>query len=978
MSCCCDPGCDIFTDLFTRADSPTVDGWTVQHGTWEIDTNTLRTSSPSASIVSDTAHPDGIGEGYVKASFNAHDNDKLRLLIDWLDDSNYHFAQITVGTNGCIELYRRAGGFNTLLTRNIINLDYTTTLTPELYFGEGYITVELNSVKICKTTTTVGGTKAGVGTDSVVGEVTIDDFYFKRYYSEPDHTDCPRITCADSCVIQSDTFNRDDSTNVGCVWEEVFGDHYAITSNTLRTSNSDSIIKCLTPNPEDSYDGYVACTIYGADGDKLRLFIDYFDEHNCHYVQFTIGTSGCIELYRRSGGTDTILTKKTCSITPSSATSVQLYLGEGYLTGTVGSTSACHKISYIGGKHSALGTGAISGEVRFDAFSYQFYYDITNHPTCPQTSCTTDCLIDSDNFTRADSSNLGCSWYEYLGNWRIESNKLKIDTDNAVLQFSNAQPEGIASYHVSLTVEFAYNTSVRILLDLNGGNFIYAEVKWTDEPQYEDDGDGGLILTQGAGGCLSIVNSAGILLDAKNIIPPVGPGGTFTFQAGLSNNVFYATVTDKVVCITPYSGTSKYVGIGTGSLNGNTLAITNFEFRRGKTDDFPACSYYTCATNCDWSSQSGREQEYWGPISCIFDDFIGSWDFENLPAQNPPWAITTSDSNAIMYHKVSNPAGDNLFLEARITFNAYGSEAIVAFNYNTLAHTYDYIKISNNTAGVAQDGKIQIYSGGSLIRELVDIDIFNVQYFFRLCIGKNQTGTTGDGVAVHPDHTYDGTDEIGSEIVYTSLDNYKLDAELPYTCSSGNDRSFAFGTGTVTGPISFSSWSQSASTTDETYTSPEVGCTFCLSACNQCTNGTTPDIITLTFGTPAFRGAFACDVEFSNKIYGNSFELERYKDGSIGQCYYSLQVTNISIFLTLTRNSVTEEYFVEGNIATGPVGCVRSFRFEVTVTDGDCMINDTVNSDYNPAEYAAITEVPANAFPIYLFTGGGTVQIVGS
>lgn len=67
---------------------------------------------------------------------------------------------------------------------------------------------------------------------------------------------------------------------------------------------------------------------------------------------------------------------------------------------------------------------------------------------------TPECVIDSDDFDRANSTNLGADWSERAGDWSISSNELAISSANALLRNENAHPDGTANHVVNVKVKF--------------------------------------------------------------------------------------------------------------------------------------------------------------------------------------------------------------------------------------------------------------------------------------------------------------------------------------------------------------------------------------------------------------------------------------------------------------------------------------------------------------------------------------------
>src|SRR5205085_11633713 len=121
-SCCVLPGCTIFSDTFTRANSTNVGSdWTETNGDWEIDTNSLRTSDSDALILCNTEAdvaglPDGDGY-YVSVNFSSMVADQdYKVYLNYTDANNhYYFLCRKTGTDNCVQIYEVNGGATTWL-----------------------------------------------------------------------------------------------------------------------------------------------------------------------------------------------------------------------------------------------------------------------------------------------------------------------------------------------------------------------------------------------------------------------------------------------------------------------------------------------------------------------------------------------------------------------------------------------------------------------------------------------------------------------------------------------------------------------------------------------------------------------------------------------------------------------------------------------------------------------------------------------
>lgn len=297
MACkCCNDECAICSDNFNRADGSDIDtgsacGWTESSGSWSISSNTLVTSSTSAVAKNNTPHPDAISSAVVSADLSGNSGDKPRILVDFTDTSNYHFAELTIGTNGCLALYSRIAGTNTLLAIKPFSIAANTPQTVTVYF-DGATTGNFGAVAgsttvLADATAPTGGIYVGHGTGSVAAACAFDNFVFGKYFQTGTAESCPTIGDP-PCSIGDDTFTRADSSDIGCPWTVNSGT-WSIASNHL-TAASNGVVEYIIPNPSGTSLGVVQATIsLNATNDYARLHLGY-----------NAGTSVCAELKRTS------------------------------------------------------------------------------------------------------------------------------------------------------------------------------------------------------------------------------------------------------------------------------------------------------------------------------------------------------------------------------------------------------------------------------------------------------------------------------------------------------------------------------------------------------------------------------------------------------------------------------------------------------------------------------------------------------
>jgi hypothetical protein len=183
--CCCEPGCEFFSDDFTRADSDTIgNGWTEEAGDGDIVGNKLSTASSNAVFVQDAEHPDGAPNVKVSMTVNiATSGDTARIYLDRVDANNYWFAEVKAGSGAYIRIYQVSGGGSPTqkASRNITqSTSQDFTFCASIQDG---VTILASRTNVSTTDSVAFGDEEGpfsspqiaIGTGSVSGTVVFDD-----------------------------------------------------------------------------------------------------------------------------------------------------------------------------------------------------------------------------------------------------------------------------------------------------------------------------------------------------------------------------------------------------------------------------------------------------------------------------------------------------------------------------------------------------------------------------------------------------------------------------------------------------------------------------------------------------------------------------------------------------------------------------------------------------------------------------------
>lgn len=398
--------------------------------------------------------------------------------------------------------------------------------------------------------------------------------------------------CNACCTICSDDFGRADGTDIdtgsGCGWTETAGS-WSISSNTLVTSSTSALAKNNTPHPDSISSAVVTCDLSGNTGDKPRIVVDLVDSNNSHFAELTIGTNGCLALYSRIAGVDTLLAIQAFSIAANTPQTVTVYFDgatSGHFGAVAGSTTVATTATSTGGLYVGLGTGGTAAACAFDGFSFGKYYQAGSAESCPTVSV--GCAIGTDTFTRADSASIGCPWNVDSGTWSIASNRLTA-AGNGVVDYVIPNPSGNATGAVQATISLnATNDYARLHLGYNAGTSICAELKRTSSTQL----------------AVKLINAAGTTVAGPTTITRSSPfcatfcynvAGSMLLQVG-STPCNTATQTNVAFAnsITDPGGAQAALELN----GGGTSYFDDFTFAADNVATCPQCQYpcFFCAT----------------------------------------------------------------------------------------------------------------------------------------------------------------------------------------------------------------------------------------------------------------------------------------------------------------------------------------------------------------------------------------------
>lgn len=381
--------------------------------------------------------------------------------------------------------------------------------------------------------------------------------------------------CSTACPIDADTFSTTNDPPTG--WTEVSGSDWATNGSYLSTTTSNAVLKWNTQHPDAVSAAVVRVGAYGANGDEIRVIVDYVDSSNYRFAQLTIGDpNGCLALYERIAGSNTLLSSKRVGAAASTIHSLRVYFGNGQFVATLGATEV---IMYRTGTgtYVGLGTGTIASTVRFSSFSFNKHLDpdVSGSEACEEYE--EPCLYAGDTISRADSSDVGCTWSEQAGAWSIVTNELYTASANAYLRCEAIQFDGGGVLVNANGRGGAVDDEVRVIVNDDGaGNYHYAE------------------LIIGTSKTLKIKSSAGATLATATVTTSAGTG--YGIIVCLEANMIQVTAAGSTIRASLTTPTSpRYWGLGCGANTGGvTFGATTQAYRT--TGACPGCG--TSCSDC--------------------------------------------------------------------------------------------------------------------------------------------------------------------------------------------------------------------------------------------------------------------------------------------------------------------------------------------------------------------------------------------
>ena len=230
-------------------------------------------------------------------------------------------------------------------------------------------------------------------------------------------------------------------------------------------------------------------------------------------------------------------------------------------------------------------------------------------PGCCCEGGVVECSIVSDDFNRANNTNVGANWTETAGDWEIDSNEAEISTANALLVSTGTNPDGGTSQIQALVKASSITTLARIIVAYtDSNNYLYAELLFLG-------GSSTLRLMQMSGGTPTQLARYGGTLGTITLSTATQYLWTLCYDGEVLTTVVGAATYCLSAGVTGFTGNK--VALGTG---GTVIGDVNFDDVAG-TRVRPDCTICTPCGNCTTCCNDG------GPFEFVVD-------FDGMTATN--------------------------------------------------------------------------------------------------------------------------------------------------------------------------------------------------------------------------------------------------------------------------------------------------------------------------------------------------------
>lgn len=369
-TCCSTPTCEIGSDEFSVDGSGAPSGWTQREGTVDgVSGGIVEITTSDTIMLFNTAHPDGIAAQFVSIDVYFGDGTDEAIIImnhDGSDDDNFYFVKMT---EGFLSLWQMSGGTPTLLNCVAANNAGVPSTITAYFDGQttGIFAADSSGVRVwVDVGTGHSGTYVGLGSRTIGTVVAFDAFDYRKYSQGADS--CPSFSL-DDCDLGEDDFDRPNSSDIGCPWEDLAGAS-EIDSNRLKFTSANSRVRFRTGNPDNGAMRVTADVASSNTGNIVEIGLGY-SGGTYWWARLQFGTGGTFALGSTASGTLASTTVTTATATTYGFVAA---LSDGLLCAEIQSGGTTLKVISIpvtvpsGERFATLGCTTLTGNITCDNF----------------------------------------------------------------------------------------------------------------------------------------------------------------------------------------------------------------------------------------------------------------------------------------------------------------------------------------------------------------------------------------------------------------------------------------------------------------------------------------------------------------------------------------------------------------------------------------------------------------------------------
>jgi hypothetical protein len=296
-------------------------GWTPVNGTWNVVTDGSKvykqtaTSGEALSLAGDTSAWSNYSYEATMKLYDAIANNASGLVGRYVDNNNYYLFRLT--TSGKAQLYKKSGGTFTLLQEVSMTVSTNTAYTLKLVMDGTSISGYVGGVlKVSASDSTISAGKIGF-----------------RAYNQTASID-------NVSIVQSLPFGDQYEDGDAYSWVPSTGVWSVVTdgTNVLKQTSTSGEAVTITGNASwSNYTLQAKLKMYDALAFNASGIIGRYVDDNNYYL-FRLITTGSAQLYKKSGGTFTLLQEVPLTVNTNTTYTLKLVMSGSTLTGYVNGT----------------------------------------------------------------------------------------------------------------------------------------------------------------------------------------------------------------------------------------------------------------------------------------------------------------------------------------------------------------------------------------------------------------------------------------------------------------------------------------------------------------------------------------------------------------------------------------------------------------------------------------------------------------